>query len=161
MGRQVIGLRMGTNLSDVVYVELSIRQLEEPETMDLVKVIMQKDKAVGRDRPIGGGAIRPEMTPSRALAQLRRTKWDAFRQLIKTSIAAHGEYKHNGAKVANEERVFTYAQATQLAPPRKRRRANTDGPKGDGKPEGWIECWKCKKAGITKIDTQIRSWLLG
>ena len=69
VGRGIIGKRMGTNLSDAVYVELCLRGLREGEIADMVRALMAQDRADrARPRPLGGGAVRPERDdPSKSI----------------------------------------------------------------------------------------------
>ena len=100
VGRRVIGKRMGTNLSDAIYVELCLRGLREGEIADMVRALMAQNRANrARPRPLGGGAPQPEMTPAKALSVLKCMTWDAFRKHIKASVEKHAPYKQGDVTI--------------------------------------------------------------
>ena len=144
IGRQMLATKMGTNLSDQVYVELATRQLTDLEQVDMARILLNKDVS---------------LTPARAKAQIKLKGWVDFEHLVRKCVAQEKDYQHGDARVPYEERVFTLEQARHLPPkkkPRKTENANKQGKEGKGgggKPrrKDWIECSKCKAAGITKM----------
>ena len=151
IGRQMLGDKMGANLSDQIYVELATRLITDTELAAMARIVLSKHRATNPGRAT--------LTPARAVAQIKSRKWDEFEALVRSCVTQEGEYQQGDAKVPYEERVFTYEQTKHL-PDRKRARKSGDANKdaktakanqGNKKKKDWVECAKCKAAGITKL----------
>ena len=150
IGRQMLGDKMGTNLSDQIYVELATRLITDTELAAMARIVLGKHRATNPGRAT--------LTPARAVAQIKSKKWDEFETLVRSCVAQEGEYQQGDARVPYEERVFTYEQAKHL-PDKKRARKSGEASKEAktakanqrNKKKEWIECAKCKAAGITKL----------
>ena len=143
VGRSILQSRMGTNLSDAIYVKLAARQLTRMEITDMARAMMAR-----------AASNAEQLTHARAVARIEDISWEEFTALVENAVAPQRKYKKGDVKVPPKERVVIYAQTMAQDESRRKRvkieRKAKEKHKTGKNGKEWIECAKCKAAGITK-----------
>ena len=144
MGRSILQSRMQTNLSDAVYVKLAVRQFTQTEVTDMARAIMARS-----------AAHREQVTHAVAVARIEALSWADLQVLVESAVTPQRKYRQGDVQVPASERVYTHEQFLARVEPLKKRakidKKGRSGSKADKKGKEWIECAKCKAAGITKL----------